>query len=96
MTIRGPLSNREKAEMLGAVALAVWEAYPDETVEVGTQIMWSGYYAPPLMLRLRFMLDDENYFAARVPVEHHDTPQKVAEKIFDCVLEEGPGWSPSR
>ena len=88
----------DRAAMLGKVAQLLWEAYPDESIEVGairTPVptgpgVWFGRV---MTIRVRCLIDDDRYFAMDLHVDRGATPEGLFDMAREAIADDGPGWT---
>ncbi len=89
------MSALDKATMLGKLARLLWEAYPDEDIEVGTTRsrvsagIWDGR---EMTIRVRCWIEEGRYFAMDLQVERGATPEGLFDEARYAIVEDGPGW----
>lgn len=85
----------DKATMLGELARLIWEAYPDEDIEVGAirRPATAGLGDGRVMtIRVRCHTEENRYFAMDLPVDRYATPERMFDTAREAILDDGPGW----
>ena len=89
------MSPFDKAAILGELARLLWEAYPDQEIDVGTgRKSGDGWGGRVMTIRVRCWIeDDDRYFALDLPVEHDATAAGLFDQASYIILDDGPGWT---